>query len=85
MTRETAMKKNPTSLRNGYLSTLKGRIMHIEPTTQLTIKEAAPNNSPTAKLPVLLRIAEKVENTSGLPFPNARKVTPATFSSSPRV
>ena len=64
---------------------MKGRIMHMEPTTQLTMKEAAPNNSPTAKLPVLLRIAEKVENKSGLPFPNARNVTPATLSSSPRV
>ena len=85
MTKLVAAKKNPTSLRNGNFSTLKGRMMHMEPTTQLTMKEAAPNNSPTAKLPVLLRMAEKVENTSGLPFPNARNVTPATFSSSPRV
>ena len=30
-------------------------------------------------------MAENVANTSGLPFPNARKVTPATFSSRPRI
>ena len=30
-------------------------------------------------------MAEKVENRSGEPFPNARKVTPATFSFSPSV
>jgi len=85
MTRVTATKKNPTSLKNADLSTLKGRMMHMEPTTQVTMNEAAPNSSPTARLPVLVLMAEKVENTSGLPFPNARNVTPATFSSSPRV
>lgn len=58
--------------------------MHIEPTTQETMKDAAPRSSPMARLPELARMAEKVENTSGLPFPNARKVTPATFSSRPR-
>jgi hypothetical protein len=48
------------------------------------MNEAAPSSSPIARLPELARIAEKVEKTSGLPFPNARKVTPATFSSRPR-
>lgn len=28
-------------------------------------------------------MAENVEKTSGLPFPNARNVTPVTFSSKP--
>jgi hypothetical protein len=37
-----------------------------------------------AKLPLPAFIAEKVEKTSGLPFPNARKVTPATLWSKPR-
>jgi hypothetical protein len=57
--------------------------MHIEPTTQDTMKDAAPSNSPIARLPELARMAENVEKTSGLPFPNARNVTPATFSSKP--
>jgi hypothetical protein len=56
----------------------------MEPTTHETMKVAAPKSSPIAKLPDPARMAENVENTSGLPFPNARKVTPATFSSSPR-
>jgi hypothetical protein len=45
------------------------------------MKDAAPRSSPIAKLPELVRRAENVAKTSGLPFPNARKVTPATFSS----
>lgn len=60
-------------------------MIHMAPTTQDTMKDAAPNNSPMAKLPELARMAENVENTSGLPLPKARKVTPATFSSSPRM
>lgn len=58
-------------------------MMHIEPTTHETMKDAAPSNSPIAKLPDSARMAEYVEKTSGLPFPKARKVTPATFSSRP--
>lgn len=46
------------------------------PATTLTIKEAAPINSPIASEPILERIALKVENKSGLPLPNAKKVTP---------
>jgi hypothetical protein len=57
--------------------------MHIEPTTHETMKDAAPISSPMARPPDPARIALKVEKTSGLPFPNARNVTPATFSSNP--
>jgi hypothetical protein len=59
-------------------------MMHIEPTTQDVMKLAAPRSSPIARLPDCARIAEKVEKTSGEPLPNARKVTPATFSLRPR-
>ena len=82
--RLTAIVKKPTSRRNGLRCTLNGLIIHIEPTTQDTMNDAAPSSSPIAKLPESARMAENVENTSGLPFPNARKVTPATFSSKPR-
>lgn len=58
--------------------------MHIEPTTQDTMNDDAPSSSPIAKLPEFARIAENVENTSGLPFPKANRVTPAKFSSNPR-
>lgn len=56
----------------------------MEPATQETIKDAAPSSSPIAKPPEFARIAEKVAKTSGLAFPKARKVTPATSSFSPR-
>lgn len=55
------------------------------PTTTLTMKLAAPKSSPIAKLPAFARMAENVLNTSGEPLPNARNVTPATFSSSPSI
>ena len=45
---------------------------------------AAPINSPIAKLNVPWFMAEKVEKTSGLPFPKAKKVTPAVVSLSPK-
>jgi hypothetical protein len=48
-----------------------------------SLKVAAPNNSPIAKLKVPWFIAENVENTSGLPFPKAKKVTPAVVSLNP--
>src|SRR5580704_17198714 len=35
------------------------------------MNEAAPSRSPMAKLPEFARIAEKVEKTSGLPFPKS--------------
>jgi hypothetical protein len=41
---------------------------------------AAPINSPIAKLPEFVFIAANVENTSGLPFPKAKNVTPAMLS-----
>ena len=46
-------------------------MMHIKPTTQEKMNEAAPSRSPMAKLPEFARIAEKVEKTSGLPFPKS--------------
>ena len=81
----TATVKNPISLKNGPRFMRKGLMMHIEPTTHETMNVAAPSSSPMARLPEFARIAEKVENTSGEPLPNARKVTPATFSSRPRI
>ena len=58
-------------------------MIHIDPTTHETMNVAAPISSPTASPPDPARMALNVENTSGLPFPNARNVTPATFSSRP--
>lgn len=57
----------------------------MEPATTDVMKVAAPINSPIAKLPLFDRIAANVENTSGLPFPNARKVTPVRLSLSPNM
>ena len=74
----TAIVKKPTSRRNGTGLTLNGRMMHMEPTMQDTM-EATPRSLPMAKLPESARMAEKVPNISGLAFPNARNVTPATF------
>ncbi len=73
--------KNVASRKNGPRLTRKGLMMHMEPTIQETMKDAAPKSSPIAKPPAFERRAENVANTSGLPFPNARRVTPATFSS----
>lgn len=55
------------------------------PATTAVMKEAAPISSPTAKLPLWLLMAAKVEKTSGLPFPKARNVTPARLSLIPRM
>lgn len=57
----------------------------MEPATTEVIKLAAPISSPMAKLPLFDRIAANVEKTSGLPLPNARKVTPVRLSLSPRM
>ena len=84
MSMDTATVKKPTSLKKEYFGTLKGRITAMEPATTDTMNDAAPINSPMARLPLPARIDENVENTSGLPFPNARKVTPATLWSNPR-
>jgi hypothetical protein len=48
-----------------------------------SLNVAAPSNSPTASPNVPPFNAANVEKTSGLPFPNARKVTPAVDSLSP--
>lgn len=82
--RLTASEKKPTSRKKGPGLTWNGLIIHMDPTTQDTMKVAAPKSSPIARLPESAFIAEKVEKTSGLPFPKAKKVTPATFSSRPR-
>lgn len=81
----TATVKKPTSRKNGARSTLNGLMIHMLPTTQEVTNVAAPRSSPIASPPELVRIAEKVAKTSGLPFPNARNVTPATFSSRPSI
>jgi hypothetical protein len=56
----------------------------MEPATTEVIKLAAPSNSPIARLPLFDLMAANVEKTSGLPFPNARKVTPVRLSLKPR-
>ena len=72
-----AMAKKPTSRIKLLLATLKGRTIAIEPLTTALIK---PINSPIARLPLCELNAAKVEKTSGLPFPNAKNVTPARLS-----
>ena len=79
------MVKKPTSRRKGPRSTLNGLMIHIEPTTHDVMNEAAPRSSPMARPPEFVLMAENVANTSGLPFPNARNVTPATLSSKPSI
>jgi len=69
--------KNPTSLTKVFLPTLNSRTMPIDPATTEVMKPAAPMSSPMAKLPLCEDMAANVENTSGLPFPKAKKVTPA--------
>ena len=77
--------KKPTSLRNVYLGTLKGRTRAIEPATTDEMNPAAPMSSPIARPPLLVLMLANVEKRSGLPLPKARKVTPATLSLSPRI
>jgi hypothetical protein len=77
MLKLAATMKNPTSLTNVFLPTLNSRTRAIEPATTAVMNPAAPISSPTARLPLCELIAAKVENTSGLPLPNARNVTPA--------
>jgi hypothetical protein len=57
----------------------------MEPATTAVMNPAAPKSSPTARLPLLVLIAANVEKTSGLPFPNAKNVTPAMLSLIPRI
>ncbi len=48
-----------------------------------SLNVAAPSSSPTANPSVPPFSAANVENTSGLPLPNARNVTPAVDSFNP--
>ena len=77
--------KKPTSRMKAFLATLKGLTRAMEPATTAVMKPAAPNNSPMARLLLFVLKAAKVEKTSGLPFPKARKVTPAMLSLIPRI
>jgi len=76
--------KKKTSRTKVFLGTLKGRTNVIEPAMTAVMKLAAPISSPTARLPLLVRMAAKVEKISGLPFPKAKNVTPARLSLIPR-
>jgi hypothetical protein len=84
MLKLTAITKYPTSRTKLRRATLKGRTKAMEPATTDVMKLAAPINSPIARLPLFDRIAAKVEKTSGLPFPNARNVTPVRLSLNPK-
>lgn len=77
--------KKPISLTKLFFATLNGRIRATEPATTAVMKPAAPMSSPTARLPLCVFMAAKVEKTSGLPFPRAKKVTPAILSLMPRI
>jgi hypothetical protein len=78
-----ATMKKTTSRTKLLRATLKGRTKAIEPATTAVMNPAAPTSSPTARLAEFEFIAAKVEKTSGLPFPNARNVTPAMLSLMP--
>jgi len=80
-----ATAKNATSLTKLFRPTLKGFVIAMLPETTAVMKPAAPISSPTARLPLLLFIAAKVEKTSGLPLPKARKVTPVKLSLMPKI
>ena len=64
---------------------MKGLTKAIDPATTAVMNPAAPMSSPTARLPLLVFIAANVEKTSGLPFPKAKKVTPAMLSLIPKI
>lgn len=85
MLKLAATMKKPTSLTKLFLATLNGLTNAMEPATTAVIKPAAPMSSPTARLPLCVLIAANVENTSGLPFPKAKKVTPAMLSLIPKI
>jgi hypothetical protein len=80
-----ATMKKPISRTKLFLATLNGLTRAIEPATTAVINPAAPISSPTARLPLCVFMAAKVENTSGLPFPKAKNVTPAILSLIPRM
>jgi hypothetical protein len=64
---------------------LNGLTIAIEPATTAVMKHAAPISSPIAREPESAFMAANVLKTSGEPFPNARKVTPAMLSDIPRM
>jgi len=78
--KEALTTKKPTSRMKLFRATWNGFTIAMEPATTAVIKPAAPINSPTARLPLFDFMAAKVEKTSGLPFPKARKVTPVRLS-----
>ncbi|KAI9641104.1 hypothetical protein NHQ30_010534 [Ciborinia camelliae] len=80
-----ATMKKPISLTNVFLPTLNSLTKAIDPATTAVINPAAPMSSPTARLPLCEPIAANVENTSGLPLPKARNVTPAILSLIPNM
>jgi hypothetical protein len=84
MLNPAATMKNPTSLTKLLRATLKGRTRAIDPATTAVMKQAAPINSPIAKLAEFVLMAANVENTSGLPLPKAKNVTPAILSLIPK-
>lgn len=64
---------------NGKGNNLNDFILNIEPSTNITTKQAPPNNAPITNsgLPCIIPvIAAKI---SGDPLPNAINVTPATL------
>lgn len=61
-------------------TTWKGFISAIDPVTTDVMNVADLSSSPNAMFELFLFMAVKVENMSGLPFPNASKVTPACSS-----
>ena len=83
MLKPAAIVKNTTSRTKLLFATLNGRVIAMDPATTAVINPAAPINSPTARLPLFVLNAAKVEKTSGEPFPKARKVTPAKDSERP--
>jgi len=78
------MMKKQTSRTKLLRPTLNGLMNAIEPAITAVMKLAAPISSPTARLPLLVFMAAKVEKMSGLPLPKAKNVTPARLSLRPR-
>ena len=72
------------SLRKGMGETLVEKVGEHKmraPTTTVMMKRFAPRRAPRPKRgPELEKNPAREANTSGAPFPRARKVTPATFN-----
>jgi len=78
-----AIMKKQTSRTKLLRPTLNGLTNAMEPAITAVMKLAAPISSPTARLPLLVLMAAKVEKMSGLPLPKAKNVTPARLSLMP--